>query len=436
MACYNKPIECQIKWLDQSILESEELLKKYDKTDTVCNYINVLEEFIRSRKVICYGGTAINNILPTHAQFYNENDISDYDLYSIYPMQDAKDLADIYFKMGVSATASSGVHEGTFKVYVDFIPIADFTYLSPHTFGILQNESITIDGIMYCSPNFLRMNVITELAHPLNAPDRLKKVFLRFQLLNRYYPMVSPPVCEKYNSLKLPNALLSVTIHSLMEQNIVFIGEFAYFNYFKNEDTHKPSEFDVICENTDIVCPFLVQRLRDAGAKNVTFKFHGPQNNDPRFQHVEIYIGAIRWITLWKPYSSINYNEVVMDKKWNYRTLRIGSPETVMLYLFYFYYLERPFLIKSRLLCMISFILKKYLTDNNNYGVWKRFSVLCYGKTIQLKDIRAQKAAKYLELKGKESSLEYQWLFLKYEPKQAKQAKTRHHTRKAKVRKS
>jgi hypothetical protein len=347
-------------------------------------------------------------------------------------MEDAKELADLYFAMGIEATASSGVHEGTFKVYVDFIAIADFTYLSPHTFGILMQEAITIDGILYGSPNFLRMNVITELAHPLNAPDRLKKVFLRFQLLNRYYPMISPRVCEKRTSSKISASLIHTTIHSLMEQNIVFIGEYAYFTYYKNDFSHKPSEFDVICDNVEIVCPFMVKRLTDAGAKHVHFKYRGPQNNDPRFQHVEIYVGTLRWVTLWKPYSSINYNEVVLGADWNYRILRIGSPETMMLYFFYFYYLERPFVAKTRILCMISYILYRYLNHTDNAGVWKRFSIQCYGKTIQLKDIRAHKAAKYYELKKNESSREYQWLFLKYEPKTAKNAKkpNKRHTRK------
>ena len=35
--------------------------------------IRILEDFLRDKKLICYGGTAINNILPTYDQFYEKS---------------------------------------------------------------------------------------------------------------------------------------------------------------------------------------------------------------------------------------------------------------------------------------------------------------------------------------------------------------------------
>ena len=37
------------------------------------NIFDILETFLKKNGFICYGGTAINNILPTHAQFYNKS---------------------------------------------------------------------------------------------------------------------------------------------------------------------------------------------------------------------------------------------------------------------------------------------------------------------------------------------------------------------------
>ena len=35
--------------------------------------IKIVEEFIQKKKRICYGGTAINNILPERERFYNKD---------------------------------------------------------------------------------------------------------------------------------------------------------------------------------------------------------------------------------------------------------------------------------------------------------------------------------------------------------------------------
>ena len=63
--------------------------------------IGIVEEFIRKRKRICYGGTAINNILPEKEQFYSKDiELPDYDFFSPSPLKDAKDVANIYYKKG------------------------------------------------------------------------------------------------------------------------------------------------------------------------------------------------------------------------------------------------------------------------------------------------------------------------------------------------
>ena len=62
--------------------------------------IRVVEDFLKVTKRICYGGTAINNILPLQDQFYDKStELPDYD-FSPEPLKDAKKLADIYYKKG------------------------------------------------------------------------------------------------------------------------------------------------------------------------------------------------------------------------------------------------------------------------------------------------------------------------------------------------
>ena len=97
--------------------------------------IVMVEEFLRETKCICYGGTAINNILPEEAQFYDRDvEIPDYDFFSETPLAHAKELADRFHAKGYSdVEAKAGVHFGTYKVFVNFISMADIT-ASPSRF--------------------------------------------------------------------------------------------------------------------------------------------------------------------------------------------------------------------------------------------------------------------------------------------------------------
>ena len=94
--------ECELAVLRQAVDEAEELhAKSISNNEEVKKMIEILEDFLIRKKCICYGGTAINNILPKHAQFYDQElEIPDYDFYSPNAMDDAKELADLYFDAG------------------------------------------------------------------------------------------------------------------------------------------------------------------------------------------------------------------------------------------------------------------------------------------------------------------------------------------------
>ena len=88
--------------------ENDLLQKAIDKSEKKMGYemvqsetnkdiFNIIEDFIKQKKLICYGGTAINNILPKKAQFYNKNfEVPDYDVFSKNALKDAKELVDLF----------------------------------------------------------------------------------------------------------------------------------------------------------------------------------------------------------------------------------------------------------------------------------------------------------------------------------------------------
>ena len=158
--------DCELTILRAAVDKSDKLKgKEKMESQELKKIINIVEKFLRVKGLICYGGTAINNILPVQDQFYDKNvEIPDYDFFSTTPLEDAKELADIYFKAGFEEVeAKAGIHYGTFKVFVNFIPVADITLLSSELFKNLKRESISIAGILYSPPNYLRMAMYLEL---------------------------------------------------------------------------------------------------------------------------------------------------------------------------------------------------------------------------------------------------------------------------------
>ena len=76
--------DCELAILRMAVDKAEEkIAKRVANSEDVQKIIEIVETFIKSKDVICYGGTAINNILPADDQFYNKDvEIPDYDFFT------------------------------------------------------------------------------------------------------------------------------------------------------------------------------------------------------------------------------------------------------------------------------------------------------------------------------------------------------------------
>ena len=228
--------DCELAILRIAVDKAEQREgKKSVSTPEIKRMIGVVENFLRSTKCVCYGGTAINNILPKSDQFYNyDAELPDYDFYSKNAMEHAKALADIYCKEGFTEVeAKAGMHHGTFKVFVNFIPIADITQLDTGLFAAISKHAIKIDGIMYAPPNFLRQSMYLELSRPAGDVGRWEKVLKRLILLNKHYPLkaedCSRRVLQRGMDSDVPDErkLYYSVRDSFVNQGAVFIGGYA-----------------------------------------------------------------------------------------------------------------------------------------------------------------------------------------------------------------
>lgn len=154
--------------------------------------LSIVEEFLHKHPVMCYGGTAINNLLPKQDRFYDPAvDVPDYDFFSKTPIEHATVLANKLARAGIhNVEVKPGVHAGTFKVFANFVGVADITLIDEAIFDRLWKENYVKDGIHYVSPNFLRMSMYLELSRPRGDVSRWEKVYKRLELLNKHYPVM------------------------------------------------------------------------------------------------------------------------------------------------------------------------------------------------------------------------------------------------------
>ena len=99
----------------------------------------IVKDFIVKKGLKLYGGAAINMYLPAEEKIYEDGVIPDYDMYSPTPWKDAVELANIMYNKGYKYTeVRSGIHKGTYKVFSNFWPVADITYMEKSMFNKLS----------------------------------------------------------------------------------------------------------------------------------------------------------------------------------------------------------------------------------------------------------------------------------------------------------
>lgn len=424
--------EKELKILRNAIDSATTVLgKKLVQSDTIKNIIDILENFMRTHKIICYGGTAINNILPEQYKFYNKNiEIPDYDFFSPYATEYAKDLANIYYKAGYEEVeAKSGVHSGTYKVFVNFIPIADITLLDKKLFKSILKKAIKINGINYCPPNFLRMSMYLELSRPMGDVSRWEKVLKRIILLNKNYPLKGI-LCDKQDFQRKyqgtqedQNKIYEITRTSFINQGVVFFGGYAaalyskYMPYSERIQVSNIPDFDVLSENPESCATILKEQLHYEGYKQVKI-FKKSPISDYLDVHYEINVNNDVIAFIYKPLACHSYNLINI----NGQKIKVATIDTILSFYLIFIYADRPYYDENRLLCIAEYLFKVQLKNRlQQKGLLRRFSVLCYGKQKTLEDIREEKAKLYAKIRTKEvlrNSKLYNINFFRYIPKE------------------
>ena len=443
--------EKELDILRESVDKIEESTKKkVAQSPIITKIIEVLENFLRKKQLICYGGTALNNILPKKDQFYDKNtEVPDYDFYSPNALEDAKELADIYSKLGYDdVEAKAGMHHGTFKVQVHFIPIADITQMEKKLFLSVKKEAIKISGILYAPANLLRLNVYKELSRPEGEVARWEKIFKRLALLNKHYP-IKKQRCESVKFMRdfegdkdLSLSLYGLVKKAIIDQGLVFFGGYAcelygkYLSIKQQKNKSSSPDFDALSETPEESAKYIKEQLTSAGVKNVKI-YKKPGAGEIIAPHYEIAVGNQSVCFIYEPLGCHSYNTLRVKND----TVKIATIDTMLNLYLAFIYADRPYYENNRILCMAQYLFTVQSKNRLiNKGLLKRFNSECYGTETTLQTIREKRAEKFIELKPKRGTKEYDEYFLRYTPgekpikkKQVKTSKIKGTTKKTRM---
>ena len=202
-------IETKINMLKDIVDEDleEKLKEKFLKYK---NLYDDTKEFIINHKLILYGGTALNELLPSSKKFYKEYTLPDYDCFSLNAKEHAKELADYLYKKNYQyVEVKSGIHNGTYKVFVNFNPIADITQTTNDFYYYMlakAKDNITKyqsdPKLIIVPPIFLKWSLHLELSSPKGSIHRWEKLFTRYLNFTSEYRIKTPMKIESIKSTK------------------------------------------------------------------------------------------------------------------------------------------------------------------------------------------------------------------------------------------
>jgi hypothetical protein len=233
------PLVQRVKRRLTSAVDNAKERMKYESAHNpeLLKALKVVEQFLRMKKRVCYGGTAMNAILPPSKQFYNTVlDLPDYDFFTPEMDDDIEDLVALLRKSGFKEIYHRvGIHEGTKKILVNFTPIADVTYISKPIYDIFLKRAIIREGVHYTDPEILRMMMYLEISRPKGQVNRWEKVYERLKLINTTFPPVKSLGHTRKRKATLKGAVLpfdmkrAIFDYCIDKQRSVFSGNMDNF---------------------------------------------------------------------------------------------------------------------------------------------------------------------------------------------------------------
>ena len=377
--------------------------------DHILRAIEVVEEFLRKKHRLCYGGQAINAHLPAKYKFYDpEYSIPDYDFFTPSPDADITLIIKDLKKAGFTDIAArEGMHEGTMKIYVEYIPVADITEIDPKLYRILSKREYRNDGISYLDVNSLRMLMYLELSRPRGEVRRWEKVFERLMLLNEFSP-IKKCITKKYlfkNGLTKEEA--ETTLDFIIKEKRVFAGA-DLASYYQSTSNHtewiltsrKPILFysSTPKEDANYLLSELKKTSRDR--KPFTVKTYSSKGIDMIPTIYIICHGRKTLVFIINESQCHSYINMLMDKN---TVMRIASMDTLITLYFSLGLIKSSFFDMGAMECLANQLVHININARNKHESvhFPFISIKCSGRQTTLPSLIRAKVQRITQKKEK-----------------------------------
>jgi len=422
----------KINYNMKSIIDkaAEEYKSTYEPTlNEISDIYKIIKEYIIKKKRVIYGGYAQNLLLKVinpELTFYIEKgdavynwpDIADIEIYSNEPFLDVVNLTEELYSKGYKyIEGKEGIHEGTYKIYVNYENYCDISYIPTQLYNNLP--IININNMLCVHPHFMMVDAYRIITDPMTSYWRLNKSLQRFNSLIQNYPINTELIDNAIKPIWKKN--IDLTILKFIRNNIIkkskliVIGFYAYNYYIKKQNINDIIKiypyYELISSDISEDAKKIYNILsKKYDKKNITIKEYYPFFTfyDNR---IEYYINNNLILILYgNNKRCIVYNN--SKKKKTY----FGTSSLVFMYLlfnYYYYYINKNKIYVDYYNILISkffYNKNKYLTDRKltvlDNSPFKDFIYKCIGFPIEPK--RQSFMEKHLKKKlGKRIQINY-----------------------------
>lgn len=377
----------------------------YEPTLTeISSVYNVIKQFIIKNKRIVYGGFAQNMLIKIKnskdvfyteidGAFYNLPEIADIEFYSPNPIGDLIDLTEELYKKGFKfIEGKEGMHNETYKIFVNFDNYCDISYMSQNIYNSIP--VIEIDGIKCADPHFMLVDAYRVLNDPMTSYWRIDKSIKRFQKILNYYPIEQ----KNYNmTLQIKtynneNVLKFIRKKFIQLSKLIVIGIYGY-NYYAKKVSDKQvlnvPYYEVITTELEKDSKHIYKYLNHKYGNKITTKEYYPfcEFLDNKIEYY--YEGNL----ILKLYG--NNNRCIVYNFSNNKKTHFGTYNLIMMYLFFEYYYniinhnnQNSEMFKNIIGKFFKlrniYLTKKNITVIDN-SVFKDFTFKCYGIPMNIK---------------------------------------------------
>jgi hypothetical protein len=188
------------------LLKIEEIVDKKGKEIEIyyftkySGFFKLAVDVIGNFKILLYGGTAINELLPEKLKIYGKTQLPDIDIFCTFKTYKLlyKKLLKVFFSKGYRITTiREALHEHTYKLTVEGLHVLDITIISTDLFNNLSKNKIKTSFKKIYSVNieYLKFSLHTLIAQPLNS-HKWASVFERMITFYKVFPNNDAKTCK------------------------------------------------------------------------------------------------------------------------------------------------------------------------------------------------------------------------------------------------